>query len=128
MSLAFVAILMRAVVPTGWMLAPDAETGDISIQLCSGRTVYWNPDSGSFPNLDHSDDDVSPHTPTDTDNAISNCPFAMATSLIVPSAASYRVYSVSYQKIAHIRPPVRGPPPYKVISAPLPARGPPLYT
>ncbi|MFC7290419.1 hypothetical protein [Hirschia litorea] len=128
-SIAFIAIMLRAVVPVGWMLTPDAATGDITIQLCSGRMVYWDPDSGKLPSLDHSElEEVPLHVPSDEDSAIANCPFAMATPLFV--AASPLAYNqiVSYSKITHIRPPVRGPPNHKVVSAPLPARGPPLFS
>ena len=62
-TLMLVALLVRAAVPTGWMIAPaEAGTG-FTIELCSGRTVVLDPVSRKVTGL-HGDE--QPDEPSDS--------------------------------------------------------------
>jgi hypothetical protein len=132
-TLMLVALLVRAAVPTGWMIAPaEAGTG-FTIELCSGRTVVLDPVTRKVTGL-HGDE--QPDTPSDSapdgdhgdPGHMAPCPFAVA-SIMVQADAGH-VFDVPAMRRDNDRmlPPLRAPPASRVITAPLPARGPPLFS
>ena len=73
-TLMLVAMLVRAAVPTGWMIAPaEAGTG-FTIELCSGRTVVVDPVSRKVTGL-HGDEqpDEPSHCPPARRSAWCGC-------------------------------------------------------
>lgn len=120
------ALLVRAAVPVGWMVKPDDQAGMLTIQLCSGRSIQWSPQTGTdlqgtAEDAEH--DDGSSH---DTDVPVTSCPFALA-SLYVAGPETVVIFEPPlYPDLYHVRPPATGPPVKRTASAPLPARGPPI--
>ena len=123
-----VALIVRAAVPTGWMVAATADDG-VTIAMCSGRTVTLDlqsrrvaaTDSNTQPadsgqDGDHSDPS---HMPP--------CAFAMASILnLAGQSAAFEVLVVPDTADRSL-PQTRAPPTGRTIAAPLPARGPPLF-
>ncbi|WP_321489014.1 DUF2946 family protein [uncultured Hyphomonas sp.] len=120
------ALLVRAAVPVGWMVGPDAETGVVSIQLCSGRTVAWSPQQGVDLDADAAGDHEDGKSPSDTDSATTSCPFALASHYLPAPDVDIAFDAPVFPQSAQTRPPVRAPPLRNIASAPLPARGPPV--
>ena len=151
-SAAFIALLMRAMVPDGWMVMADPVTGRASLQPCTGRMVislgsetgahaghegHQMADMADSHDAHHDHHDAhrgvgeSPQqtsAPDHGDHAVApTCPFAMS-SLVAETGEAF-VLLEPHLPAAPDRavPPARGPPAYRVIYAPLPARGPPSF-
>lgn len=132
-TLMLVALLVRAAVPTGWMIATaEAGTG-FTIELCSGRTVVVDPVSRKVTGL-HGDE--QPDAPSDSapegDHSdpghMAPCPFAVAS--VMTAAQDGFVFDAPAIRRHNDRtlPPLRAPPASRIVTAPLPARGPPLFS
>ena len=132
-TLMLVAMLVRAAVPTGWMIAPAETGGGFTIELCSGRTVVVDPVTRQVTGL-HGDEepDQSSDSAPDGDHSdpghMAPCPYAVASILMQADAG--HVFDVPALRRNNDRtlPPLRAPPASRVITAPLPARGPPLFS
>lgn len=123
-ALVALAMLVRAVVPSGYMFAPSADGEGLVVQLCSGVDTRWvsiDPATGAMTEADA----PGPDTPAPTPAGAHDCPFATAAAPLLPALAGVLV------------PPATGPPlraspavfaavPAARAGAPLPARGPPL--
>jgi len=117
-------MVMRALVPTGYMLDRSAEAGDIVIRICGGTTERFmslNPHTGSMTEVDG---DETP-APDDTTSPSATCPFA-STAVFDLSLPADMLLAAIYG------PPLLGDRPvintlaYRRARAPLPARGPPV--
>ena len=127
-----VAMLVRAAVPDGWMITPaEAGTG-FTIELCSGRTVVLDPVSRKVTGLQG---DAAPEQPTDSgpdgehDAPAQMAPCPYAVSALMTQAAPGFAFDAPILPRGNDRtlPPLRAPPVARTITAPLPARGPPLF-
>ena len=132
-TLILVAMMVRAAVPTGWMIAPaEAGTG-FTIELCSGRTVVVDPVSRKVTGL-HGDEtpDQPSNSAPDGDHGdpghMAPCPFAVASILMQADAGHVFDAPALRRDNDRTLPPLRAPPASRVITAPLPARGPPLFS
>ncbi|WP_373006227.1 hypothetical protein [Hyphomonas sp.] len=124
-----VALLVRAAVPTGWMAAPSAD-GGFTIALCSGRTVTLDLQSRRVAGLDG--DDQPADSGQDGDHSdpshMPPCAFAVASILDQAGQSAAFVAPVVLDAADRSLPQTRAPPAARTITAPLPARGPPLFT
>ena len=120
-------MVMRALVPTGYMLDRSAEAGDIVIRICGGTTERFmslNPHAGSMTEVD-GDETPAPPPPNDTTSPSATCPFAL-TAVFDLSLPPDMLLAAIYG------PPLLGDRPvintlaYRRARAPLPARGPPV--
>lgn len=152
-AIALAAMIVRAMVPVGWMIAHDPETGRITLELCSGKSTLAAPVQASQTPAQHHADHHDPHAhhmghhdmaeashdmhdghgaqdaPGDHDHDYSEpaCPVAMASVVGVSDTPALTGEPVVFASIDHELPPVRGPPAARIIAAPMPARGPPLF-
>ncbi|KCZ56087.1 hypothetical protein [Hyphomonas chukchiensis] len=132
-TLMLVALLVRAAVPTGWMIAPAGTGGGFTIELCSGRTVVVDPVSRKVTGL-HGDEE--PDQPSDSapdgdhgdPGHMAPCPFATASIMVQADAGHAFDVPAILRHNDRTLPPLRAPPAARVITAPLPARGPPLFS
>ena len=150
-SAAFIALLMRAMVPDGWMVMADPVTGHASLQPCTGRMVislaggtgaHAGHEGHQMADMAGSHDAHQGHhaqhgggmspqqtsAPDHGDHAVApTCPFAMS-SLVAETGEAF-VLLEPHLPAAPDRavPPARGPPVRRFIHAPLPARGPPSF-
>tara|TARA_R110001606_G_scaffold25559_6_gene83039 strand:- start:292 stop:738 length:447 start_codon:yes stop_codon:yes gene_type:complete len=132
-TLMLVAMLVRAAVPTGWMIAPAGTGTGFTIELCSGRTVVVDPVSRKMTGL-HGDEE--PDQPSDSapdgdhgdPGHMAPCPFAVASIMVQADAGHAFDVPAILRHNDRTLPPLRAPPAARVITAPLPARGPPLFS
>lgn len=115
------AVLVRGAVPSGWMLAADAETGHIEVQLCSGKWVNLDLGTGDYSDADPDQDSDHPQDP----DAGVPCPFAMSSSAVDAVGISYDGVTDVWARTDVPRP-SRGPPAARSNQVQLPARGPPI--
>ncbi len=124
--LASLALVLAALLPSGTMLARNAETGLIEITICSGagsRSVLFNPETG-----DYIDDrgalsnDTAEHGTGDLEDG-RLCPYALAGATL-PAANAPVTDDPAFPAAA---PPVEVATcrVLEVAGAPLPPRGPP---
>jgi hypothetical protein len=117
------AVLLRALVPTGYMMAGDANHPGIRIEMCSARgevPAFMDPESGS---ISVGNDDSAPHRNKAADEH-HPCVFAdTASALVAPvvEPSSHPDLSIAPQVI----PASPGWPATRPTGPPLPARGPP---
>lgn len=152
-AIALAAMVVRAMVPSGWMIMADPETGQPRIQLCSGKMLVEAP-TAAVPatarqaHVDHSAHhgadkhggaDVNtnammtdgPQMPAgghdEHDHGIAEVPCPFALSSLVGLAGDVFLTLEPHIPAAPDRavPPVRGPPAVRIVHAPLPSRGPP---
>ena len=118
LSLALMALVMRAFIPTGTMLERDAETGTLVLSLClaDGTVSETVIDLDLGGEADHGQPDMR-----------GDCPFAAASAPVLPGAdvavfaSAVAVSPVVHEAVAHARLAGESRPP-------LPARGPPTRT
>lgn len=118
-AFAFVAIASRAIMPTGWMVAPSGPDGSTPIQLCSGHWVSWDASTGDI------GESVSRKGSNDhpTENTTS-CPYAV--SALGLSATPYAISQIILVTARPYQLPyTRAPPIDRRNLTVLPARGPP---
>jgi DUF2946 family protein len=120
-------MVMRALVPTGYMLAPSADTGDIVIRICGGmaeRFVSLNPHTGKMTEVDG---DEAPDAPTDDGNTSSSelCPFASTAVFDLPLPPDVFLAALFGPPLLGDRPVINTVANWRA-RAPLPARGPPI--
>ena len=143
MRLAFLALIVRALIPAGWMVAADPETGRPSLQLCTGTISVRAAMTGdTAPSADmHAHHEGghhrTEHQPVDQTElpaehgdhtyAETPCPIAFA-SVIGPASLIPDLPQPTLQPAPdRAVPPVRGPPTRRWLFAPLPPRGPPTF-
>ena len=132
LTLAFVAMLTRAIMPDGWMVRQDAETRQILIETCHGTTVPWPAVSSRISTAGKSSLPWTPQLPA-PDNAPDGdgergpaCPVAMS-SVLVTGADPFRLMpphrpvATAFAQVT-----TAAPPACRASGAALPARGPPL--
>ena len=118
--IAAIAMLVRALVPTGWMYTPDADNGHLTIQVCGGHWVNWNPDTGQTSKIENSDNQQHDN---DVELA-SECPYGLTAQAIIALDNNYSI-SQSVWASTTISRPSTGPPVDRSNQVKLPARGPP---
>ncbi len=154
-AIALVAMVVRAMVPVGWMVASDPVTGGFTLELCTGKMTLAGPAHTPAPEASqhagHDDphahhmampdeamsvaghdmhaDHGAPAGPDehDHDYAEPACPVAMASFAGAADLPVILGEPPVYGAIDHELPPLRGPPAARVVAAPMPARGPPLF-
>lgn len=122
-------MVMRALVPTGYMLDRSADAGDIVIRICGGtaeRFVTLNPHSGKMTEIDG---DAAPAPPQhdDTTSPSATCPFASTAVFDLPLPPEMFLAAIYGPPLLGDRP-VINTLAYRRARAPLPARGPPIRT
>ena len=124
-----VALLVRAAVPTGWMVAPTPDDG-FTIAMCSGRAVTLDLQSRRVAGIDS--DSQPADSGQDGDHSdpshMPPCAFAMASILAMAGQGAAFEAPVVLDTADRSLPQTRAPPAARIITAPLPARGPPLFT
>ncbi len=121
--IALTAMMMRALVPTGWMVASAEDGQSLSIQLCSGDWVQWDLNSGDYAAGDAAQDEPQ-HSDHDMDGQ--PCPFAASAQIDAPAEWTF-VTNTPLVLVRQTGISARGPP-LKASNLPaLPARGPPLF-
>ena len=123
-AIALVAIIMRGLIPAGYMIAAPGQTdGLISIEICHGGsgetgTLLLDPRTGDLVDPDDLSD-----TPEESDGQA--CPFALSAHFAIPAQdaqASQPVqYAFYYQTAASAGLPGRG-----LAAPPPPSRAPPV--
>lgn len=155
-AIALAAMVVRAMVPAGWMIMADPETGRPRIQLCSGKMLVQasaaetaisthaaHGDHAGHHGHDmhashdmHADHGMTVDTPLapaadqgDHDHAIDEvpCPFALSSLVGLSDDVLIALEPHIPASADRAVPPVRGPPAARIIHAPLPARGPPFF-
>lgn len=118
----FVAAALRAIVPAGYMIGQDAQTGRIAITICTGsgaRPAYFDPETG----------DVTDHdgTPAPANNNAGQCPFASFSLLYTPGGLAIDLaVAADYARFDGWR--ISSPDhDSQSAAAPPPSRGPPLH-
>ncbi|MGB3624580.1 MAG: hypothetical protein WA989_02050 [Henriciella sp.] len=145
-AIALAAMVVRAMVPAGWMIMADPVTGQPSIQLCSGKMTVASPVAATsvYAHGDHHGHDMqgdahdgramdlgeqtkAPPDQGDHDHDLTEVPCPFALSSVLGLAGEGLPSLDPHVPAAPDRavPPVRGPPAARIIQAPLPARGPP---
>lgn len=111
-------MFVRALVPTGWMYAPDAQEGHFRIQVCAGHWVNWDPDTGLTSEVDEARDQQQ-------DGELSpECPYSLITQTVLPLENGFDASSSVWSSLTIPRPST-GPPRTRSNQTQLPARGPP---
>ncbi|MEQ9315843.1 MAG: hypothetical protein RLN72_08310 [Henriciella sp.] len=153
-AIALAAMVVRAMVPSGWMIMADPETGRPSIQLCSGKMFvpaaadepadpehaahgdhagHHGHDMHGGAHDQHAAHKSEPATPVSDDGEHDHgiaevpCPFALSSLVGLAGDPLLALEPHIPASIDRAVPPVRGPPAARVIHAPLPARGPPSF-
>ncbi|WP_374945088.1 DUF2946 family protein [Sphingomonas sp.] len=113
-SLVALALLMKVLVPTGYMLGTS--TGSITVELCSG----YGPAKMTMPGMAHHGGDKSDHGKAEQPCAFSGLsapslaatdPILLALALAFIIATAFRAPTpVLVQARAFLRPPTTGPP------------------
>jgi len=128
----FAGLFLRAAVPAGYMVEASPETGALSIRICgeglNARYASFNPETAEWVSLEQaSEQGTQPaHDETEDFSNQGTCPFALAMSMGTPEDTPDVV-------MAAFGLPMLGGEVYvsqtreRVISAPLPARGPPAH-
>jgi len=120
--LIFAAIVMmvRALVPSGWMLSADEADGELEIQLCSGHFVNWSPENGFGSQIEQSQDEQVPSESELTPQ----CPYALSAQAVSDAGYHFEDASSVWTSLTIPRPST-GPPKTRSNQTQLPARGPP---
>ena len=122
-------MVLRGLVPTGYMLERPADGGDIVIRICGGMTERFmslDPHTGNMTEID-GDEAPAPPQHDDTTSLSATCPFATTVLFDLPLAPE------SFQAAIYGPPLLGSQPVINTLAnwrarAPLPARGPPVRT
>lgn len=117
--LALVAVVFRAAVPAGYMLASDAP-GEIAVMLCADRGAEMGVldlATGEVRERGHQGDNTQ---------ASDHCPFAVA-AMAAPPPQGPALAAPRFDAIASLRTARAERPAVTHTGPPLPARGPPLH-
>ena len=129
--LAFAAMLARAVMPDGWMVRQDAESRQLVIETCHGRSVIWPASAAGRTSGERSRSLWTWHEPDtggdlpDGEPAQPACPVAMS-SVLAPGSQPllllepHRPAAPSFTAVATAELPV-----LRIMGARQPPRGPP---
>ena len=120
-------MVMRALVPAGYMLDRSAEAGDIVIRICGGTTERFmslNPHTGSMTEVD-GDETPEPLPHDDTTAPSATCPFASTAVFDLTLPPDLFLAAIHGPPLLGDRPVVNTAA-YWRARAPLPARGPPV--
>jgi hypothetical protein len=130
-----ISLVVRAGVPTGWMLTDDGE-GLPSLQVCSGNAGMWDPKSdpeimtyltsvSHILNLNGASDPED--QPDDGAMSAGTCPFALFGFVSDISGVGSPVMPVLYTDTFSYRLPARAPPVLRELNTQLTVRAPPLH-
>jgi len=118
MMLVAIALLIRGLVPAGYMVAPSALT--LSVQICSGVDGQHSSVKIVVPRSAQGQDrsgGQSQKNPPCAFSALSMASIAGADSLLLAEALAFILIKGThlaaltvYRPFAHLRPPLRGPP------------------
>ena len=100
MIFALTAFALRAILPAGYMMSPDPDTGEVGIYLCqqsgNGLPADWvNP----FEPEQHHPDEPEQHHP-DQDQSSPGCAFALAGTPLTPDAPTIVAVDQGYTVLA----------------------------
>ncbi|WP_019960800.1 DUF2946 family protein [Woodsholea maritima] len=124
MLIALIAVMIKAVMPYGYMLDAGSD-GSMIVRICSGlnedpQYLRFDPEEGSYTPIE---DPESGHGSHDDDGALVHCPFALNTVVLAPSWDSFDT-PISFNLVQRVdltrAPPFTSPP-----RAPFAARAPP---
>ena len=120
-------MVLRGLVPTGYMLDRSADAGDIVIRICGGTTERFmslNPHTGRMTEVD-GDETPEPLPHDDTTSPSATCPFASTAVFDLPLPPDLFLAAIHGPPLLGDRPVVNTAA-YWRARAPLPARGPPV--